>query len=329
MIKTVNFGLISSKNIKDIQKKFKFREVYFNPEYILSVVNFEKNSEPWFFYVEDGADFCYYQFIKREIDIEVNNRKYFDAITPFDYGGFEYSDEKVLPCFFQKFENFCKQECIVSNFIRFNPFGKNTKVFKNYMDISFVQEHIYMDLKSDIIKSMSQRKRLDIKRGLEENFLFSAEDNLDNFYEVYVQTMSRINANQYFYFNQNSLKKLAKFTKIFSILHKKQTVMSVMVLEDTLRCYYFLSGVRDGFQKYRLNSKILYYIAEFYKNDKEVFFLGGGKGGLYRFKKELSNKKIPYYIGKKIYNQEIYDKLVKITNREDNDFFPKYREKII
>ena len=45
MIKTVNFGLISSKNIKDIQKKFKFREVYFNPEYILSVVNFEKNDD--------------------------------------------------------------------------------------------------------------------------------------------------------------------------------------------------------------------------------------------------------------------------------------------
>lgn len=326
-------GEINEDSIKFIKKNIQVKHLYHDPRYAQIVSNFEDNAIPYFFLLKDtiNTNFVYYQFIKKEIDTRVNDIIYYDIVAPFDYGEYYYNNTDLLDCFFERFHIFCKEENIVSEFIRFNPMTvQNIQLYKKHIDIAHIQDHIYIDLTQDYFRNMSRSKKSDIKKGLEADFSF-IEDSIENFYIPYKETMKRIKASEYFFFDISDLKELVNnnFAKVFSIKHLNQTVISAMVLEGNKYCYYFLSGTRDNYHKFRLNPKLLNLIAKYYKNKKEALFLAGGQGSLYKFKEEMSKDKMPYYIGKKIYNNDIYDMLTNITNNWDNNFFPQYRKKII
>ena len=70
------------------------------------------------------------------------------------------------------------------------------------------------------------------------------------------------------------------------------------------------------------------------ENEIDLIHYGGGitnnkDDGLYRFKKKFGrNTEFEFYVGKKIWNKYIYDKLCIMKNADKNsDFFPAYREK--
>lgn len=85
------------------------------------------------------------------------------------------------------------------------------------------------------------------------------------------------------------------------------------------------------------NNLLLYEVAkDFSIKGYKKFHLGGGYGGndspLFEFKKSFNkNGILDFYIGKKIYNKKMYDKLVNIRKKEENDkienssYFPLYR----
>jgi hypothetical protein len=155
---------------------------------------------------------------------------------------------------------------------------------------------------------------------------------IEDFYNLYVETMQRNKANKYFYFDINVLKEICinGLARVFGIFLDNELVSSIILLDEEDISYYFLGATSNSLLASHANAMLFHKIAILLKKEKQKkFFLGGGREGVYNFKKRFSKKTLPYHIGKKIYNQEIYDKLVKITDREDNDFFPKYREKII
>jgi len=304
----------------------------FNPSWGKIVASFENG-------IFDSFEFCngdeifYFQYIKRDIADEVatlEKNKYFDIVTPFDYGGFYYSSNEMLEKGLKEFEKKCKQENIISAFFRFNPLIKQDfNMLKNYIDIIKVQEHILIDLKSDYKKEFSSEKRRDINKQKRYDYTFIKNDSLNNFYNVYIETMGRINANEYFLFDKEILNKLLNYGKIFSINFDNNIVNSVFILEDDLNIYYFLGGGLTSYLKYGFNSLLLELVSDYYSQSKNIFLLGGGKDGLYKFKKRYSNQTAPFYIGKKIFDKEIYDKLTIKTKNKNNNFFPQYRKKII
>jgi len=96
----------------------------------------------------------------------------------------------------------------------------------------------------------------------------------------------------------------------------------------------------NEYKSYRPNNMMLYQAALRYKTmGKKCFHLGGGYSGndsLFKFKKGFNkNGLLDFYVGRKINNEDIYEKLVKewkIKNklRKDynSDFFPLYRCKL-
>lgn len=286
-----------------------------------------------YFEFHDRNELFYFQYIKRDIADEIitlDKNTYFDIVTPFDYGGFYYTSDEILEKGLKEFEKKCKQENIISAFFRFNPLiRQNFNMLKNHIDIIKVQEHILIDLKSDYKKEFSSEKRRDINKQKRYDYTFIKNDSLNNFYNVYIETMRRINANEYFLFDEEVLKKLLNYGKIFSINFDNNIVNSVFILEDDVNIYYFLGGALTSYLKYGFNSLLLELVADYYSQSKNVFLLGGGKDGLYKFKKRFSNQRTPFYIGKKVFDKEIYDRLTMQTNRQNNNFFPQYRKKTI
>lgn len=68
------------------------------------------------------------------------------------------------------------------------------------------------------------------------------------------------------------------------------------------------------------------------ENNYKLIHHGGGRSdssedGLYQFKKRFSkNTEFEFYVGKKIWNEEIYNELCKKSGNEI-EFFPGYRKK--
>jgi len=314
-----------------MDKKYK-NSYSFNPLWGEIVSKFDDGVLETFEFTKNNQTFSF-QYIRRDIAdsiFSLEKEKYFDIITPFDYGGFYYTDEAVLKKGLLVFEKKCKKENIISSFFRFNPIIiQNYEIIQNYIDVIKLQEHIVIDLQNEYTDEFSKRKKRNIKKAKKEDYEFIIDDNIDNFYKVYIESMDRLDAHKYFKFDKAILYDLCYFGKIFSIKYKNKIVTSLFIIEDDKNIYYFLGGTLSDYLRFGFNSLLFELVSDYYSSSKKLFFLGGGKDGLYQYKSEFSTSRVPFYIGKKIYNQEIYDELVLKTKNQENDFFPKYRKKTI
>lgn len=285
------------------------------------------------FELYNGDESFYFQYIKRDIADEIptlERNSYFDIITPFDYGGFYYTSEEILEKGLLAFEQRCKEDGIVSAFLRFNPMlEQNYQIIKKYMECIKLQEHIVIDLQNDYRKNFSKRKIRNIQKAKKQKYKFIIDDNIDNFYSVYIDSMDRLDADKYFKFDKKVLEKLCDFGQIFSIYYDNKAVSSLFIIEDENEVYYFLGGTLSKYLSFGFNSLLFELVCDFYKAKKTLFFLGGGKDGLYQYKCEFSQTTRPFYIGKKVFDKEIYDRLTLQTKQQNNNFFPQYRKKTI
>ncbi|WP_035587157.1 hypothetical protein [Hippea jasoniae] len=306
--------------------------IYKDFQYAKTVEKLE-NGKTIRFEIERNGQKAFFNFIKRDISNELTflpKGKYYDIITPFDYGGIYYTSREILQYFFETFQNWCLDNKIISMFIRFDPcYVFDFDLFSNFMNIRKVNDLIYIDLETEFWKDYSKGRKSDINKISKLNFEVCRVD-VDSFYKLYIETMNRNKAHKYFYFDKEVLKSIIyeKFGRVFGIKLDGVLRSAMIVLDNKSTSYYFLGGSVDI--NLDTNAMLLHQVAlKLKKEGKRIFFLGGGRSGVYEFKRRFSKKTLPYYVGEKIFDSKVYDNLVKLTNRFDNDFFPKYREKVI
>lgn len=299
------------------------------------VAQFEMAGIPSCFQMNYKNHLAYYHFIKRDIASVVhtlNQGMYFDIITPFDYGGYSFTCKEIIPHFFEAFSEYCKKENIVSEFIRFCPtYDFDFDVINEYIDLYKVNDLIYIDLATDFWNGYSRGRKSNINQIKKKAYSVQCIE-MNDFYFLYKETMMRNQAHSYFYFDEISLQKLVdeKFARIFGIYVDKMLVSSMIILDETDISYYFLGATSNSLLSSHANALLFHEVAlMLQKEGQKKFFLGGGRVGVYDFKQRFSKKTLPYFIGKKVYNESVYNELVSITKRHDNNFFPRYREKII
>lgn len=275
---------------------------------------------------------CTYNFVLRDISAvvpEIKENTLFDIITPFDYGGPHYDNESVLPEFFKEFSLWCADNSVVSEFIRFAPtYDFNFDIISRFMDTAKIGDHVYVSLKHKLTEQYSESRKRNVAKSEMRDVSFGTCSH-EEFYSLYLRTMQRLSAHPYFHFSEVFIKQMAEnFGQIFCIRDADIITHAILVLEEDDTAYYFL-GASSG-DDTGLNSLLFHKTAQYYQEKgKHRFFLGGGSSGVYNFKRRFSKLTLPYYIGKKVHNHKEYDKLTEMTNREQNSFFPKYRERII
>lgn len=289
-------------------------------------------------------------FIRREIPIRIEGKIYNDIITPYGYGGpiilacDDNNKENLINQYEKEFFKFCMDNNIVSEFIRFHPIEKNALDFKRIYNIEKnritlgtnlkdfenpVESEFYPKCKRDIRKGLSNGISVEIKRS---------PGNLEEFINIYYETMNRNKAAEYYFFDKeyfnNILKSFSSNIMIVKAIFKGKVIASDFCLLSDKIIYVHLSGTLNKYLSLAPTYLLRYAEANWGKeNGYNLVFYGGGKSssledGLYKFKKKFSkNTFYDFYIGKKIWNEDIYRKLCESKKvSEVEKFFPAYRK---
>ena len=288
-----------------------------------------------------------YAFHLRPVEIGGMRKDCFDTITPHSYGGpvitkcVPGEEADLMREFNAAFSQYCQDQRIVSEFIRFHPVLKNVIYCKEIYSATQVGHTVAIDLLVDdlFLNSFTRRCRQNIrsarKQGVEIVFDFSCET-IANFKHLYTLTMQKNSAADYYYFSDDffleSVKNLKNQLFIVNAVFDKRIVGAAMFLCHEKYLHYHLSSTHPDY--YSLSSSYLVQseVAQWGKNNGfSTFHLGGGLETLLFFKRSFVKEGglCDLWIGKKIRNQDLYDRLVEEATLKGTidkpDFFPLYR----
>lgn len=324
-------------------------DLYFDENYGKLYEKIENAEAKIFEYKSENGNIST-QFMLREIPQTINGKKYYDIITPYGYGGPVINEilkdkEKLLEEFEESFSKYCSENNIVSEFVRFHPVVKNAFDFKKMYNPITMRKTLITKLdEEDVIhKQISKSARKNVRQAFNKGVTYKITekpDNIDVFKDIYYSTMDRNEATDYYYFDDEYFENMLKFFKknlvLIEAIFEGKTIAAGLYfiyndvihihLSGTLTEYLYLSPA------YVLRYALILWGIE---NNYKLIHHGGGRSNsdtdsLFLFKKNFAKiYDVDFYIGKKIWNKEIYDKLCEIKNIKDgNDdgFFPAYRK---
>jgi len=342
---------------KDLIKKYNL-DIYFTPQYCKIWEDYGDGKAQAFLY-ESSLGKILYPYLIWKIDYTKSNINYFDISTPYGYGGpvlLEYKENEIpllLKEFRAKFNTYAHKKGIISEFIRFHPVYKNYNFLINSdIECKFVRNTIEINFEKgpeNILKSMKPSTRRNIKQAIRNglNVQFYRKPTLENiqaFYEIYLETMSRLEATDYYKFSLefilNTFNLLKGSAEIAFVFCDNKILSSAIFLLTNEIVHYHLGGSLTQYLFYRPNNLMFYKAALRYKTlRKKHFHLGGGYRGndsLFKFKKGFNkNGILDFFIGTKIFDEKMYNVLVDRWKKKNylakdfkSDFFPLYRLQI-
>ncbi|ETP67577.1 hypothetical protein G159_16890 [Planococcus glaciei CHR43] len=290
-----------------------------------------------------------HMFIKREIPIVVGGKTYYDIVTPYGYGGplivscVPGSQKELADKFLHAFSEYCAQNDIISEFIRFHPVLSNAEDFMDCYEISYIRNTVGTQLKEyedPVQKEFSKSTRKNIRKALEAGVQYRYTVNppdVTEFKAIYHRTMERNNADSYYYFDDAYFDKLLQFfgetILMVEVLYDGQVIGIGLnyVYGDNIHTH--LSGTLEEFHHLSPAYILQYALALWGKeHGYELIHDGGGRTNslddkLYMFKKQFGkNTTFKFYVGQKIWNSHVYDELCKLVGIEqETEYFPAYR----
>lgn len=323
------------------------RDIYFTPEYHRLFEELGDGTATCFVF-KMNDDIALYPFLKNSVnqlgfDLD---KSYYDIQGVYGYNGVASSCYSInfINSFFKAFEKYCENNNIIAEFTRFHPLLQNFKFSANFMMVIKDRETVQIDLNpgySEIWQSdFSSKTRNMIRKALKNEFriqIISNPDEMDInvFMSLYNENMNLVKAEQYYYFNPtffiNSFKYLNRHIYIFNVIDKENDIVSSsLFLHFGNNFHYHLSG-KKRFTDNSINNFLIDRATDFAINKGcKKFHLGGGKttcedDQLLKFKKSFSKDTVPFYIGKKIHNSDIYNQVVNTWSKLYPEKLEKYK----
>ncbi|MBE0447475.1 MAG: GNAT family N-acetyltransferase [Actinobacteria bacterium] len=300
--------------------------------------------------MDNGTGKIMFPFILRPLPVEPWGGKSdsYDLISPYGYGGpFALGTTDAL-AFWKEFDEWAKRVGVVSTFTRLSLFPEQVIPFAGDIEIrgpnivrtlDLDSRAMWMDYKHKVRKNVKRAQGASLRVEVD---LVGAR--LDDFIAIYQSTMERRNAEDYYYFTEDfflsALSNLQGQLAFFHALYEGKVVSTELVLISADNIYSFLGGTLAEAFALRPNDLIKHTIIEWGRErGKKAFVLGGGYNGcdgIFLYKKSFApNGEVPFKIGKRIYDLEIYEELVLMRRAWEavngrswdprSDFFPSYR----
>lgn len=273
---------------------------------------------------------------------------FWDATSPYGYGGplgDSVLTNQEIDQLLQNAINFLKEQNCVSWFIRLHPIlniGWNSK-------FGTIVEH-GPTLSSDLSKTeeehwseTQQRHQRGIKKALKQSIYTKIEELNENnaliFSKIYLETMTHVNASEFYLFDDLYFIALAKNLKgriLLITAYDNETPIAASIFtycQESKIIQYHLGGTLDAYRNLQ-PAKLITHIARAWGREKRysILHLGGGFGAsldsLYEYKKGFSSNEHLFKTHRIVVNSDIYLKLLNKNGRvgQLTEYFPLYRK---
>lgn len=321
------------------------KDIYFEPNYVKL---FEKLGEGKVtsFTFKKATNVANYTFLLNSINSLGFNLQsnYFDIQSAYGYNGIITNtfETSFIDDFYDAFDDYCTQNNIIAEFVRFHPLLENQKFSLSHLRVILDRETVALDLNQSYNEiwsnEYSSKNRNMIRKAQNLGYLCKILTNLsiaeiDQFISIYYNNMERVGADKYYFFNKeffyNTFSYLREYVYLFNILdNKAQVVCSSIFFHYGDFFHYHLSGKSEKADNSVNNFLIDEAIKFAQSKSAKSFHFGGGRSNapddsLLKFKSNFSKTRLPFYIGKKIHNQEVYEDIVKQWEAK----FPEKKEK--
>lgn len=324
-----------------------YPDIYFEPSFAEIYENIEHGyAKNIIVETEDGI--IESNFIVRKIEELIDGQQYFDLTTPYGYGGpyireLSGSKRNLIKSYENYMLNFTKENNIVSEFVRYHPWVKNDSDFKTIYENDAIRKTVVTPIhetetfEKEFSKSTRKRIRKSLREGLSYEVTSKPKD-FHSFKEIYYSTMDRNEASEFYFFDEeyfsHFLEKFREHILLIEVFYDEKVIAAGFYFYYNKVLNAHLSGTLADYL-YLSPAYIIRYAAVQWgeKNGAKLLYNGGGttnslEDSLYKFKKHFSSSPdYDFVIGKKIWNPDIYSKLVSMNENasERKDFFPLYR----
>lgn len=298
-------------------------DVYYSEEYVKLYESEE--GKAFCAICEEDDNILLMPFIRKEID------GYYDFETAYGYGGpiANTTDKCWIDVSFDELKDLFLREKYVCGFIRFHPLLNNVDICKKHFPVLFDRNTVAINTaeepESMWRKQMTSKNRNMIRKAERNGLAYSAEydfASMDDFVKLYNATMKRLNAEKFYFFDENYYRSFREKFKgkafLGTVRKESELICAAIFMYSTNYGHYHLEGSNHVFSNMAANNLLLWKTAEeFHKHGVEEFHLGGGynsdpDNSLLKFKKSFSNNMKDFYIGKWIINEEKYSELKRI-----------------
>lgn len=317
----VEWNKILSKLSKD--KK----DVYFTPEYYSLYQEYGDGKACCFVFEKEG-EIVLYPFLKNPITplgYELD-REYYDIQGAYGYNGVIASttDKGFISDFWEAFDTWCQDNDVIAEFMRFHPVMRNHLLGEGHFKLIHDRNTVYLDLtqsEEDIFAGFDKGTRQHIRKAAKSIEIRPAERNEENvqiFNRIYRENMEHVNSIPYLFFNLQHFHNMFEMESIeFFIAWQGDTPIacySGLVSEE----YYgnYLRASLTEYNRTGVNTLMYWSMIQSAKaHGCHYVHFGGGTSGdpdnsLLHYKMNFSKTLSEFWIGKKIHNQVVYDKIV-------------------
>lgn len=329
-------------------------DVYHLPEYH-QLAEGQNNVQAILFVYENKSMVIVMPLLLRSLDgIDgIEGTGYFDATSVYGYPGpvtnMPDISEEIAGDFSHSLCSYLESKGIVSAFSRLHPLIDQDSLLASTGDVLDIGPTVAIDLRLPAAEQEQQYRgghRYDIDKARKNGVVCVHDtnwDHLDAFIDIYYETMHRVDADDYYFFDRTY------FTRLLDLLqehlHLFVAVKDGKVLSGSLFTIcnsiiqYHLSGTESEYLDLAPSKLILDEVRMWGSKVGALFFhLGGGVGskedGVFRFKAGFSKQTYQFKIWQAIINQSAYQELAEqkqLWNKQhgleiiDENYFPAYR----
>jgi hypothetical protein len=310
------------------------QDIYYSPEYYALYEN-AGHGKAVCFVLSEKDKIALYPFLLNRVPF-IEELAY-DIEGCYGYNGVvsNTNDASFQKLFFQEFEAYCEKTHIIAEFTRFNPITDNAEFSQNFMNCIHDRNTVLLDLNDSEQtiweKQFSSKNRNMIRKAQKADLEIVRERSVEifsAFYELYFQTMKEVNAADFYFFKKEYFLQIQETIEGAWVYQAKLdgvVIGAILVLEYGCYAHYHLSARNTAYSKLAANNLLLFEaVKQAKQNGISFFHFGGGNGGekdsLFKFKQNFSKKTRPFHIGKKVRNQDMYDKVINLwreTNKID------------
>lgn len=329
-------------------------DIYHLPAYVALEAQ-RSNATPEAILITEGDKIFFLPYLLRSCDAPTSHQsqgEFFDIISPYGYPGILVNVAANTPEFLNialnELQHHLSQKQVCSAFLRLHPI-LNQNWSEIHPNCRINGETVSIDLKLSLTEMWSHirpvnRNRINkCKRLGMIAKIVPIVDYIDDFINIYEQTMDRVGATQYYYFGKDYFLQLAQALKhqlhLCIVEFNNEIICGGLFTEACGIVQYHLSGTKSTFLKQAPNKLMFDYVRVWAKErNNEFLHLGGGVGGakdsLYEFKASFSRQRHTFSTLRLVVDENNYDRLVEKRAQELNvpvekllnsNFFPAYR----